>query len=136
MVRRVLPAPNTDLGLLVLRLAVAAVVLFHGIFKLKYGIAWMEGPLSAFGLPLFVGYGVFLAELLAPVLLTVGAWARLAALVIMFDMMMAVVLVLRDKVFAINPAGGGWAIELEALICLGALTVFLAGPGKYRLGSP
>jgi hypothetical protein len=30
-----------------------------------------------------------------------------------------------DKVSAINPAGDGWAIELEALICLAALAVFL-----------
>lgn len=37
------------------------------------------------------------------VLVIVGIWTRLAALVIAFDMVMAVVLVLRDKAFAINP---------------------------------
>jgi putative oxidoreductase len=134
MVRRLLPAPNPDLGLLVLRLAIAVILLFHGIAKVNNGIGWMEGPLAAVGLPAFVSYGVFVAELLAPALLILGLWTQLAALVVAFDMVMAVVLVLRDKVLAINPAGGGWAIELEALICLGAIALFLAGPGRYRLG--
>jgi putative oxidoreductase len=126
-----LPATSPDLGLLILRVAIAVVLLFHGVSKLNNGIAWMAGPLGAFGLPGFVGYGAYVAELVAPVLLIVGVWSRPAALVIAFDMMMAVALVLRSQVLAVKEAGGGWGIELEALICLGALALFMTGSGKY-----
>lgn len=128
-----LPTSNPDLGRLILRITLAVVLLFHGIFKLNNGIDWMREPLAAFGLPAFVGYGVFVAELVAPVLLIVGFWTRLAALVIAFNMAMAVILVLRDRVMTINPSGGGWGIELEALIGLTALALFFMGSGKYSV---
>jgi putative oxidoreductase len=128
-----LKSNRDDVGKLVLRLALAGIVLFHGVFKFRHGVAWISGPLSAFGLPGFVAWGAYVAELIAPLLLLVGYRVRLAALVIAFDMVMAVVLVLRDRVWTIN-AGGGWAIELEALIFFAALVVALLGPGRYAVG--
>ena len=128
-----LPPTRPDVGLLVLRWALAAVVLFHGVFKLTHGVGWMREPLAAFGLPVFVAYGAYLAELVAPVLLIVGAWTRLAALVIAFDMAMAIVLVLRHQMFAVKPSGGGWGIELEALILFAAVTLVFTGAGRYAI---
>ncbi|HEV8598558.1 MAG TPA: DoxX family protein [Gemmatimonadales bacterium] len=123
-----------DLGKLILRVSLAGILLFHGLFKLTHGVAWIERPLAAFGLPGFLAYGTYLAEIIAPILLVVGYKARLAALVIGFDMLMAMVLVLRPRILTINQSGGGWAVELEALILLTALAVFLLGSGRYRLG--
>ena len=123
-----------DLGKLVLRVALGVIVLFHGIFKLRHGVAWIAQPLAGLGLPAFLAYGTYVAEVLAPVLLIVGYKARLAALVIVFDMLMAMVLVLRPALITINERGGGWGVELEALIFLSALAVFLLGSGRYRLG--
>jgi putative oxidoreductase len=120
-------------GLLILRLAVAVVILFHGAYKVANGIDWMSGLLAQNGLPAFLRYGVYVAELVAPVLLIVGLWTRLAALVIAFDMVMAVLLALREQVFAVKPQGGGWGIELEALIGLAALVLFFTGGGKYSV---
>jgi putative oxidoreductase len=37
----------------------------------------------------------------------------------------------RPQIFTINPAGGGWAIELPALVLFGALALFFLGGGKY-----
>lgn len=82
-------APRTgweDWGKLVLRLAIGGLLLFHGIAKLKGGISWMAGPLGAFGLPAFIGYGVYIGEIVAPLLLIAGKWTRLAGLVIAFNM--------------------------------------------------
>ena len=123
-----------DLGKLVLRVALGGILLFHGIFKLQHGVAWIEQPLAAFGLPGFLAYGTYLAEIVAPILVVLGYRARLAALVIVFDMLMAMVLVLRPMIFTINERGGGWGVELEGFILLTALTVFLLGSGRYRLG--
>lgn len=126
---------SIDLGRLVLRLAVAIIVLFHGIYKVTHGVAWMAGPLSAFGLPSFLAYGTYVAEIVAPVLLIVGYKVRLAALVIAFDLTMAIVLVMRGQLFAVKDGGGGWGVELEALIALSALAVFFLGSGRYALGN-
>lgn len=122
-----------DVGLLVLRLAVGGILLFHGISKLQHGVAWMAQPLAAFGLPAFVSYGAYLGEVVAPVLVILGIRTRLAALVISADLIMAIVLVLRSRVFAIND-GGGWGVELEAFFILGGIALFFLGGGAYRVG--
>jgi putative oxidoreductase len=125
------PAP--DAGLLVLRLGLAAILLFHGIYKVTHGVAWIAGPLGRVGLPAFVAYGVYVAEVLAPVLLILGLWTRIAALVIAFDMVMAIFLARSGDVMKINPMGGGWAIELEVLLLVAAVALALAGGGRYSI---
>lgn len=129
------PAPHPDTGLLVLRLGLAAVMLFHGVYKATHGVTWIGGPLAKAGLPGALSYGVYLAELVAPVLLLLGLWTRAAAFVIAIDMAMAIYLVRRGDLGKINPAGGGWAIELEVILLVAALTLALAGGGRYGLGA-
>ena len=123
-----------DVAKLLLRVTLGGILLFHGVFKLTHGVEWMAGPLGALGLPGVLAYGTYGAEVLAPILLFVGWKARLAALVIAFDMVMAIVLVLRPRLFTVNQSGGGWGVELEGMILLVALSVFLLGSGRYRLG--
>ena len=75
-------AKSPDLGLLVLRLALGVILLFHGVSKLLHGVAWIQQPLAALGLPGVLAYGAYLAELIAPVLLIVGMWTRIAAVAV------------------------------------------------------
>lgn len=96
-----------DFGRLVLRVTVGGLLLFHGISKLIRGVAWMAGPLGAVHLPFFIAYGVFVGEIVAPVLVLLGVWTRPAALVVVFNMFMAIVLVTHARMASINP-GGGW----------------------------
>jgi putative oxidoreductase len=127
-------ASHPDAGLLVLRLGLAVILLFHGVYKLTHGVAGLGGPLSAVGLPRFLAYGTYVAEVVAPVLLIVGLWTRAAALVIAFDMVMALFLVKRGDIGKINPGGGDWAIQSEVIILANALAIALAGGGRYALG--
>ncbi len=122
-----------DLGKLVLRVTVAGLILFHGIAKLVHGVAWMREPLAALNLPFIVAYGVYVAEIIAPVMMVIGFRTRLAALTIVIDMIMAILLVLRPMFFTVRPAGGGWGVELEMFYLLAALTIFLIGGGRYSL---
>lgn len=126
--------PRPDAGLLILRLGLGTLVLFHGIFKLTHGVAWIAGPLGAVGLPAFLAYGVYVGEVLAPILVIVGLWARPAALVIAFDMFMAIFLARRADVAKISPMGGGWAIELELMYLVAAVAIALMGSGRYGIG--
>lgn len=128
------PAPRIDAGLLLLRLGVGTLLLFHGIFKISSGVGWMAGMLGGVGLPPWVGYGVYIGEIVAPVLLILGLWTRLAGLVIAFNMFMAILLARRADIGKVSETGGGWAIELELLFLVGALTLALTGGGRYGLG--
>ena len=126
--------PRPDAGLLILRLGLGTLMLFHGIYKLTHGVAWIAGPLGAVGMPAWLSYGVYVAEVFAPLLVIVGLWARPAALVIAFDMIMAIFLARRGDVAKINPMGGGWAIELELLFLVMAVAIALRGSGRYGIG--
>jgi len=121
-----------DIGKLVLRCTVAVLMLFHGVAKMRNGIGWMSGLLAEHHLPFALAYGVYVAEVLAPILLIVGLFTRLAALVIVFDMFMAIVLTKLAKLFTVN-MGGGWVAETEAFFALTALAVFFLGAGRFSV---
>jgi putative oxidoreductase len=132
-----MPTPSLkahpDTGLLVLRLGLGAILLFHGIYKVTHGVAWIAGPLGQRGLPSALMYGVYVAEVLAPVMLIFGLWTRIAAAIIAFDMVMAIFLVRLGDIGKVNPMGGAWAIEVEAMFLVMALTLLFAGGGRYGL---
>src|SRR5215472_6677625 len=100
-----------DAGRLILRLALAFILLFHGIYKLGHGVAWIEPMLAQIHLPAVLAYGPYIAEAVAPVFLILGFQVRLAAMTIVVDMCFAIGLVLRHQIFALKQEpGGGWAI--------------------------
>lgn len=122
---------SDDVGRLILRVTVGGIMLFHGVWKLAHGIGWLPPILQMHGLPGFLAYGVFVAEVLAPFLLISGWLTRLASLTIVIDMLTAIFLVLHNDIFSVKPGGGGWGIELEAFFLFGALALFFTGGGKY-----
>ncbi|MGI9527179.1 MAG: DoxX family protein, partial [Weeksellaceae bacterium] len=66
---------NIDLGLLILRISIGGLMLFHGINKLQAPIDtanYMVEVMKENGLPGFMGYGVFLGEIIAPILVLIG----------------------------------------------------------------
>jgi putative oxidoreductase len=122
-----------DIGRLLLRVALGALILFHGIAKLKGGPGFVAGVVDKAGLPSFLAYGVYIGEVLAPLLLIAGLWTRLAALVVAVNMLFAVGLVHVPQLFAVSETGG-WALELQGLYLFSALAVALLGAGRYSLG--
>jgi putative oxidoreductase len=118
---------SNDTGTFILRLSVAVLMLFHGIAKLQNGIGWITGMVGVFG------YGAYVAEIVAPILLIVGLWTRLAGLVIAFDMLMAIILAFGGRAFTIKEIGGGLAVELELLFLAGGLALFFLGSGRFAL---
>ena len=113
-------------------MTVASLILFHGVDKVINGIAWMQPPLAALHLPAWVAYGVFIGEIVAPLFLLAGVAARLAALVICVNMVMAVVLDAHVLAFTID-RGGGWGLEREAFYFLCAAAAACLGPGRFRI---
>ena len=122
-----------DAGKLVLRLTVGVLMLFHGIAKLVGGVAGIGSALAKAGLPEALGYLVFIGEVLAPLLLLLGLWTRVAALVVMVNMIVAVLLVHSGQLLGLTRSGG-FALELQAFYLFGALAIALLGAGRYSAG--
>ena len=121
-----------DVAMLLLRLAVGGLLLFHGIQKLRYGVDWMAPLLEAKGLPTFIAYGSYVGEVAAPLFILAGVLTRLASLAVAGTMVMAVFLALSDQVLALNQFGG-WAIELNVFFFIAALALALLGPGRLTV---
>src|SRR5215475_1807717 len=121
-----------DFGKLLLRVTIGALMLFHGVDKIIHHQETVDGikqAVAAHNLPEFVTYGVYIGEVLAPAMLVVGFFTRIAALIFAFNMTVAVFLAHQNLLTTINSPGGAYALELQALYCFGALAVFFLGPG-------
>src|SRR5688572_3381610 len=121
-----------DTGKLLLRLTLGLLILLHGIAKVTGGIAGIEKMVAGAGLPEFFAYGVFIGEVLAPILLILGFYSRIAALVIAVNMVVAIALVHAKELFLIGPQGG-WALELQGMFLFTAIALALIGPGRYSI---
>lgn len=122
-----------DTGKLLLRLTLGILLLLHGIAKLNGGIDGVMGLLTKAGLPATLGYLVYVGEVLAPVLLIVGLWTRVAAWIVVGNMLVAVALVHMGDFGKMTPQGG-WALELQAFFLITAVVVALIGAGRYSVG--
>ena len=125
---------SNDLGIFIIRVTVGLLLLPHGISKLINGIDFLGDLLSKVSLPPVMRYGVFIGEIIAPILLVIGYRTRIAALFVAFNMFMTVYLAHRELAFTIK-SSGSWAIELNALFFFGALALFFTGGGKYCVSS-
>ena len=125
---------NDDIGKLIMRLTVGGLMLFHGIAKImKPGtVEYIGDVLGGFGIPGFVAYGVYVGEVLAPLLLIAGFQVRLGALLIVINMIVAVVLMHAGDLLSLTEHGG-WRLELQGFFLFGALAILFLGAGRYAM---
>ena len=126
-------ASSDDTGKLILRLSLGVIILLHGIAKITGGVDGIVGMVGKAGLPSAFGYLVYVGEVLAPLLLIVGLWTRLAALVVAINMVVAIVLVHMGELFSLNQQGG-WALELQGMFLFAAIAIVLLGAGRFSVG--
>ena len=89
-------------------------------------------PLASHGIPAFFAYGVFIGELLAPLMVILGYQTRIGALIIVFNMLVAIALVHTHELMKLS-GNGGWALELQGFFLFTALALIFLGPGRYKL---
>jgi putative oxidoreductase len=118
-----------DLGKLALRVTLGGLMLFHGLFKLTHGIDFVTGMLQQAHLPVFLAYGVYVGEVVAPILLILGLWARAGGIFLAVDMVVAIALTQDGHLFSISERGGALGIELEVLYLMGGVAVAFMGAG-------
>ncbi|MGD1325093.1 DoxX family protein [Pandoraea pnomenusa] len=121
-----------DLGKLILRLTLGILLLFHGINKVINGVGFIQGMITSHGLPGWLAYGVYLGEVLAPVLLILGVLTRLGGLLVVGNMIIAFTLVHFGQLGDLAKTRG-WALELQGFYLFAGLCVMLFGAGRYSV---
>jgi len=120
-----------ELGKLILRLTVGVLMLFHGYSKIANpgSLEWIGGTLAVYHLPAFLAYGVYLGEVLAPLMIIIGFRARLGGWLIFINMVFAIALAHSNELFSLSEHGA-WALELQGLYLMGGLVIALLGSGQ------
>ena len=121
-----------DIGKLILRLTLGLLVLLHGISKVKGGVGFLSPMVQGIGLPPWFAFGVYIGEVIAPIMIIVGFYSRVGAFIIFINMIFAVVLMHRPQLFSLG-AQGGYALELQAMYMFTALALTCMIPGRYAL---
>ncbi len=121
-----------NIGKLILRVMVGGLMLFHGIYKLQHGIGFIEGLLHAHGAPSWLAYGVYIGEIVAPILLIIGFYSRIWAGVIAVNMLVALWLTHFKGMTSLG-AYGAWGAESVMFFLLGSLAIVFIGSGSYAV---
>lgn len=121
-----------NIGKLILRIMLGGLMLFHGVNKVQHGIGFIKGLVVAQGLPEVLAYGVYVGELLAPVLLILGWRSRIWAGLIAVNMLVVIYLTQMGAFLKLG-AHGSWAVELQMFYLLSALAIAFLGSGKFAV---
>ncbi len=123
---------SEDIGKLVLRVGTGVLILLHGIFKLQNGVDGVAGMLTAHGLPSMLAYGVYLGEVVAPVLVIIGLYTRIAPW--SWPATWWWRSPWRTWHSFSRSADGGWALELQGMYLFASIAIALLGAGRLGVG--
>jgi putative oxidoreductase len=121
-----------NIGKLILRVMLGSLMLFHGVNKLQHGIEYIKGLVVAQGLPEFLAYGVYVGEIVAPILLILGWRSRIWAGIIAVNMLVVIYLTQLGAFMKLG-AHGSWAIELQMFYLFSAVTIAFIGSWKFAI---
>ncbi|MDN5752974.1 MAG: DoxX family protein [Nitrosospira sp.] len=128
------PSQNDALGKLILRLTVGFLILFHGTFKILNpdSLNFIKTKLAAIDLPTVLAYGVYVGEVIAPLMIILGFFSRIGALLVLGNMIFALILVHRAEFLTLTNTGG-WALELQGFYLFSSLAILFLGSGKMAI---
>jgi len=120
---------NADNAKRFLSVGLGLLLLFHGVDKLFNGIDDIIGMIGELGLPYskytqYLAYGVYIGEVIAPIMLIVGRYVRIAGILIVLNMLVAIGLMHSANIFALGEYGE-WAIEIPVLYLIMASTLII-----------
>lgn len=123
-----------DVAKLILRVSVGSLMLLHGIAKLTnlQSLAFIKGQLESTGLSPLLAYGVYIGEIVAPILIVLGIYTRFGGFLMFVNMIFAIALVHMHELLTLTEYGG-WSLELQAFYLITALVIMLLGSGKFAI---
>jgi putative oxidoreductase len=123
---------NEALGKLILRLTVGVLMLFHGVAKITSPatVDYIGGVLTGSGLSSVLAYGVYVGEIIAPLMVIFGIYCRYGAIIMVVNMIFAIMLMHMNDIFVLTDHGG-WRLELQGFFLFGALAIVFLGSGRH-----
>jgi putative oxidoreductase len=124
---------SDSLGKLIFRLTLGGLMLFHGVAKVTNHPAsfqFISGKLTELGLPEVLAYGVYVGEVVAPILVIIGLLTRIGGLLIAVNMIFAILLFGMGDLTVLTQ-NGGWKLELEAFYLFGGVALLFMGSGDF-----
>jgi len=118
-------------GGLVLRVALGVMFVAHAL--LKYAVFTMpgfEGFLASIGMPTFLAWPIFLAELIGGIALILGVYGRYVSIALL-PVLLGAAFVHAGNGWLFNAPGGGW--EYPVFLALASVTHILIGDGAHAL---
>jgi putative oxidoreductase len=122
---------SAETGALVLRVGLGLMFIAHAL--LKYFVFTLPGTAQFFaslGLPSFLGYVTFAAELAGGVLLALGVYARYVALALV-PILLGATWAHAGNGWVFSAPNGGW--EYPAFLALAAIVQFFIGDGALAI---
>lgn len=125
---------TSDIAKLILRVSVGVMMLFHGFDKVINGIDGIKQLTVSAGFLEFLAYSVFVGEVVVPIFILLGAYARAASLVLAFNMAVAIFLAYGNSLFSLGKHGAP-VFELPFLYLVMSILIFMLGSGKYAINN-
>ncbi len=122
------------IGILLLRVSIASTMLIYGISKLIHGIDFISNLIVQFGLPQFLSYGVYVGEIIAPLLIIIGYRTKLAGLIFAINCFVATLMVQLPNLLKLDEAGG-WEMGPLFIYTFFGIALFFTGGGKYSVST-
>ncbi|QCK87099.1 DoxX family protein [Phreatobacter aquaticus] len=120
-------------GLLVLRLALGAMWVSHGLMKLMlFTIPGFAGFLGSQGMPSFLAAPIIFAEIIGGLLIIAGFYGRQVS-VVLLPIMIGALMVHVPNGWVFSAPKGGW--EYPAFLIVASVAHALAGDGALALRS-
>lgn len=111
----------------VLTIGLGILMLFHGVDKILNGVDFITPLLEAYSIPYaeYLAYGIYIGEVIAPLLLISGYYIRVAGGVIVLNMLVAIFLVHQNEIFTLTEHGS-WSLEIPMLYLVIGLALLLS----------
>ena len=125
---------NQDAGLLTIRLAVGIMLLLHGIAKIINGVSEIQQMLASKGIPGCIAYGLYIGEVIVPLMLIAGFRTRIASMLLVVNMLVIIFVGHSDEILSISHHGA-WKLELQGFYLFCTIALLFTGAGKYAVSS-
>lgn len=123
----------TEYAVTLLRVSLGVMYLAHSIvLKLfTFGLAGTAGYFESIGLPGWLAYVTFAAEVVGGAMLVLGVYARWVAVALIPALLGAIIWAHGGNGWVFNAPDGGWEYPLYLIVL--SVAQFLLGDGRYAL---
>ncbi|WP_228234816.1 DoxX family protein [Allomuricauda sp. M10] len=125
---------NKNNAIFLFRIAIPFTMLIYGFDKVKNGTGFIGDLMEQYGLPVFLANGVFIGEIIAPLMLLIGFRTRLAGLILSVNCLLAILMAQTQNILTLNQFGG-WSLDLLFIYLVAGIAFYYSGAGKHAIST-